>query len=172
MPTPTTQVTFGTSSTDAGVYAIVELDEVTNVDEDGNVLTTFLDSERVRILVHHEIGAEVSSVDTSAGSIINATTAEKVVRSKTIEDVAFKSEESVYQLQHFPVGGIQATWDDNEFTGTLSVDGRDVKCSPAPRVADITYQYEAWLYILQVDSLGLEQGEELKVDVSFDIRKI
>jgi hypothetical protein len=74
MPTPTTQVTFGGSATDAGLYAIVELDDTANVDEYGNTLSSFLDTERVYILVHHEKGAVVKNVNCSSGDIINSNT--------------------------------------------------------------------------------------------------
>jgi hypothetical protein len=70
-------------------------------------------------------------------------------------------------LQHYPSGGVTATWEGN--SSTLKVDGRDVDTTTAPHIADLTYNYEAWQYILKVDSLDIEQGEDFKVDVSFEI---
>ena len=51
MPTPTSLIKFG-DTTDSNVFAKVELDPIDNVDQYGETITEFFDTELVNILVH------------------------------------------------------------------------------------------------------------------------
>lgn len=170
MPRPTTVISFGESSGSSNkVFYKLELDSQTNVDPYGNELTTFLDTEQVFLLLHLEPGAKVEQIESSDGDVINKSSPVKVRRTYTDEEVVFSSPDDKYQLPHYPVSGLTVSWKGRERSITRK--DRDVQVTSWPGICSISYQYEAWQYILEVPLLGLTVGEDYPVDVSFKLVK-
>jgi len=170
MPTPTQLLDFGEENTGSdNVFCLVSLDDSANVDLFGTKLTEFLDTELVYILVHIESGARVHNIRTSYGTINNPLTPRSVVRSHTIEEVVFDSAEETYQIPHIPIGGVTPTFYGH--SAIIARTGRILTVNAWPRICDITYQYQAWQYELQVPDLNIVVGEDFPLDVSFDVRK-
>lgn len=166
MPTPTTVISFGDDSEDS-VFAKVELDSDVNLDEYGEELTEFLDTELVYILVHVEPGASITDISTSLGTITNPNNPSVVTRTNEIEDVVFKGKDETYSLAHYPSSNVSITWKGR--TRSVSRSERVITCNGAAGICDISYSYKAYQYILSMSSLNLEEGEDFTVEVSFKV---
>jgi len=168
MPTPTLIIPFGESS-NSSVFALVELDTLENVDEYGETITTFYDTELVNILVHTESGATVKDISTSLGTIINPNNPNTVTRTNSIENIVFKGAGEKYTIPHYPNSNINMTWKGR--TRTVSISGREITCLGGAGICDISYSYSAKQYILEMTDLGLEEDEDFLVEVSYKIEK-
>lgn len=169
MPIPTIIIPFGESTTDDSLTAVVELDHVQNVDQYGNELNEFIDSEQVSILVNVEPGADIKGISTSYGSIASNDTPKIVTRSNQVTDIAFKGVDDEYTMPHFPTGNIDITWTGREREVTIV--GRKIKCKGGAGICDISYKYNAEQYILAAPNLNLALGEEFPVNVSFKVER-
>lgn len=169
MPEPTILIPFGESISEDSIFVKVELDDTANVDENDEVLTEFLDTEIVNILVHTEPGAIIEDISTSKGSITNAYSPAIVSRQNEIEEVAFKGAGDTYTLPHYPSGAVSIEWIGRQ--RAVAMKGRDIICQAGAGMCNISYNYRANQYKLQMDSLGLEQGEDFPVEVSYKVER-
>lgn len=166
MPKPTVVTDFGETTASSNLFAVVELDDETNLDQAGNPVEEFLDTEEVNIRIHLQPGATVRNVRTSYGTIVNATRPQRVTRTNTVEEVVFKASGEKTTLPHFPLGGVSATWYGT--SRTISKQGREVSANGVG-VCDLTYSFQAWLYRLRVPGLNLADGDDFPVEVSFEV---
>lgn len=161
MPTPTVIHSFGESSSTSDVFCLLELDSETNLDSVGEEKTSFLPGEVCNLLLHVEPGATIESLLVSYGDITNLYSPTEVTRFNEIESVSFETTDSEYELPHYPSGAVSVTWDGN--TGIITKSGRKLKCSNAPRIGKVSYNYSAYQFSLQIPDFELEDEQTFNI---------
>lgn len=169
MPLPTEILSFGEQTDSSNIFAKVLLDDYANLDVYGQTLSQFLVTERVYILVHVGSGAVVSSIKTSYGGIVNASSPREVTRNHTEENLVFKSVGETKQLAFYPMAGIDPIWEGR--TASLIKNGRTIECTEGARIVkELTYNYRAYQFILEIpNTLVIPKGEPFTVEVSFKL---
>lgn len=130
-------VRFGEAATAGDLFAVLELDDTKNIDIQGNVLTSFAPGAEVHFILHTEPGVEIVRADLTSGDL---SILAPEIRTRTPGQRAFfVDNDTVINLRHFFLRNLNFTWYGRN--GIISTNGRQLKSSLTPAIADISYEY-------------------------------
>jgi hypothetical protein len=135
-------VIFGdeSGSGDSGIQ--VFWDDVANVDSEGEPISEYYPGDSRYFLVIVPDGYRLLDVKSTDGAV----SAMGSVSRPQVDRVLFDQQDKLIDLSQQPAGGVSPTWYGNSATET--VEGKQVKASAAPCLADIEYSYAALQYRL------------------------
>jgi len=155
--TATIVVEFGDGA-DSDALVVVELDDESNLDDDGEEKTTFNPGDQPYFLVHHESTVRIGSVECSSGMVTGGSS---VSRSRT-QRMEWSDTDESQELPHIPSGEVSWTWYGNQ--ATVTRDGRSLPAiDGVPAVGDANYSMAAYQYQLIPPSLDLSEDEEYPI---------
>src|SRR5574340_26965 len=135
-------VIFGdkTDGGDSGVQVV--WDDAANVDAEGDPISQYYPGDSRYFLVIVPAGFDVTDVVPTDGTV---TDMGPVTRNQ-VDQVLFDLPDKLIDLSQLPVGGVTPTWYGK--TAVHTVEGKQVKASAAPCLADLAYSYAAHQYRL------------------------
>ena len=138
---PTIVVDFGESVAESDRQFIIELDEVMNVDDQGEVKTEFYKDDFIWFRTHYNHSKlQVTAIKTTAGQVVDQG---QVSRSKT-DEMLFVNNDTPVSVNYEIDGSPSAVWYCNEASLTKTEGG--LKASNSPCIGDITYSFSCTLY--------------------------
>ena len=146
----------------SGALMVVEVDPVKHPDGNGGVVRSFLPGEDVYLLIHHDPEiAVVRVMDTAGGDLLRVGS---VFRNNT-ERLSWAHADDVKDLLHNPATQPAPSWFGR--IGLISRDGRSLRITGAPAMADVSYSYQAIQYRYR-----LPAEVELGADETFPVELI
>ena len=164
MTTATCRVTFGeTSSTDS--FSVLELDDILNLDADGEPKTTFAEGETIWFLLHVQPGTSPGLAYQTDGQVSYAG---PVTRQRTQEGVVWTPEDLSIDLTYYPAGAVEVDWQGNEIA-LAPLAGRTLSSSADPLTvmarATLTYAVNFFLYRFDPPAgLTLTEDQDYQID--------
>lgn len=155
-------VVFGDETGSAASGIQVVWDDFANVDATGEPISQYYPGDSRYLLVIVPAGLRLQSVKCTDGTLA----AMGAVSRTQVDQVLFDLPDKLIDLSQQPSGGVSPTWYGN--TAVLSVDGKQVKASSAPCLADIAYSYAANQYRLTAPStlaIGPEDDDDWPIGV-------
>ena len=158
---PTIVVQFGESVAAADQAGfVVELDDLLNVDAEGEVKTQFHPGDLIHFLMHYDHSKmRVTAIKATSGDVV---VLGEVGRDNTVEELFVAAAEPV-TLPHVPSGSVTAAWYGR--TSILSRDGAALTAAAVPCLGDISYSYIATSCRLVPPPLTLAADEEYPIAV-------
>lgn len=148
-------VSFGESVTSDSGSLTVEWDDSLNVDDDGEVKTSFVPGDVLYLLIHHGsdvdvVGVKCTSGTLSGGSAVNI----------TMEDeIGWGSSDDDQELSYSPSGALSYTWFGRVGSGITLVDKVLTVAESFPCLARVSYLARFLRYKLQTPSVTLAEEE-------------
>lgn len=129
---------------DSGIQVV--WDDAANVDSEGEPISAYYpgDSRYLLVIVPH--GFKLVEVKSTDGTIA----ATGPVLRQQVDQVLFDLPDKLIDLSQQPAGGVTPTWYGRSAVHT--VEGKQVKASAAPCLADLAYSYAAHQYRLTAPS--------------------
>ena len=166
MTTATCRVTFGQGPSEGEPFYVPELDDILNIDADGEVKTTFVETDTIWFVLHLEPGYVPAIAYQTDGMV---TYCGPVTRSRTMEGAVWTPEDLSVELPHYPAGEVVSEWQGNEIT-LAPVRGRTL-ASLADDLsimarADLTYTINCHLYRFDPPAgLVVPEEEDYIIDI-------
>lgn len=172
MTTATCVIDFGQGSTVDEPFAVLELDESSNLDGEGTVKTSFAAGDTIWLLLHLQPGYSPSRVYQTDGQ---ASLVQQVTRTRTEQGVVFGpgDEAADHELSYYPRGSVAASWQGNNMT-LQPVEGRTISVVPEDRLArcDLSYEVNFWLLRFDPPALDLGEDETYSIDVKITVEAV
>jgi hypothetical protein len=164
MSGPTIVVSFG-DSVDSDALFVVELDDTMNLDDEGNIKTSFFPGDYVYFLMHYDPNLVVTSIQTTSGQV---ELQGRVSRENTME-IFFQDSTDEHDLTHNPSSHPTGVFDGRQ--SSIIRSGRKVKAASTPCIGDITYSYSADLARFIPPTITLEEGEQYRVGIVIHVEE-
>jgi len=150
----TVVVEFG-HGVDSGALVLIELDEVMNLDLNGEEKTSFNPGDTPYFLVHHDSSVRIGSIKSSAGMVSGGNA---VSRARS-QQMQFTNIEDSQDLPHIPAGALAWTWWGND--PVIDQDGRTLKATGTkiPAIGEVSYSIQASQYNLTPPPMTLTDDE-------------
>lgn len=173
MTTTTCRVTFGSGSSAGDPFAVLELDDVLNVDAAGEVKTTFAAGDTIWFVLHVQPGYAPALAYQTDGQV---TYSGLVTRPRTMEGALWTPEEAQVELSHYPLGQVDVDWQGNEIA-LAALSGRTLAASDVPPTimarANLSYAIECHLYRFDPPAgMVLADDEEYAIDAMITLEPI
>jgi len=151
-------VEFG-QGVDSGALVVVELDEVMNLDLDGEEKTSFSPGDTPYFLVHHDQTVRIQSIKSSSGMVSGG----NIVTRDRNQQVQWVKDGEKQDLSYTPANSPTWKWWGN--TPTTTRDGRTVTVSEPgiPAIGEVSYVIETKQYQLTPPPMDLEEDETYPV---------
>jgi hypothetical protein len=157
-------VTFG-ESVDTDAFVVAEGDDQLNVDDDGNVKSTFAPGDIFKWLLQHDDTVKVAAVKCSSGVVALLG---EVARTKTVNQ-QFAATDDV-ELSYIPNGGVTAKWYGR--SPNLTVNGRTISVDDYPAVADLSYSAAMLSYRLTPPAMSLDEDENYYILIVVEMEAV
>lgn len=152
-------VRFGESVVEDTNYAVIAPDPTTNLDSEGNRVMQYTEGDAVGFIVHLESGLAIDRVELTAGDYSLGNLSGRVDEARAF----FTDKDSGVSLPYYPYGSISEQWYGRE--GLLRVNGREVKSSITPAIADLTYSFLAYPLTIYTPVVGLAVDERFPIGI-------
>ena len=125
---------------DSGIQVV--WDDAANIDSEGEPISQYYPGDSRFFLVIVPAGFNVIAVKPTDGAVTEV----GLVARNQVDQVLFDLPDKLLDLSQQPADGVTPTWYGN--TAVHTVEGRQVKASAAPCLADFAYSYAAIQYRL------------------------
>lgn len=173
MTTTTCRVTFGSGSSASDPFAVLELDDVLNIDAAGETKTTFAAGETIWFVLHVQPGYAPALSYQTDGQV---TYSGKVARARTMEGALWSPEDAQVELNHYPSGPVNVNWQGNEIA-LAALSGRTLAAADVPPAvmarANLSYAIECHLFRFDPPAgLVLADDEEYAIDAMITLEPV
>lgn len=153
----TVVVQFGDGA-DSSALVVVELDEVMNVDLNGEEKTSFVPGDIPYLLVHHDATVRIGQVACSSGMVSPVA----MVSRERSQQLQWPDAADSQELPHLPAGVVSWKWYGN--VPLITRDGRTLTASGAiPAIGEASYAIDCHQYRLIPPVLELAADESYPV---------
>ncbi len=166
-------VVFGEGVDEDSQSVSVEIDDThpNNLDDEGEVKSSFLPTDNPVFLIHHDTDVRVTGVKCTDGTVTKL--ASNVSRTREVQNQLFALVTTKMQLSYFNINSISVTWWGNE----ANLDINNSKIIPSngtfPCLADLSFSVkfnEQWK--LSPPALSLKEDETYTIMVVVYMEKI
>ena len=158
-------VQFGQGA-DSSALVKVELDDLANIDADGNERTTFVPGDQPIWLVHHDATVQIGRIECSSGMVQDLG---KVTRSR--KQRLQWVETSSQSLEYVPSENPTFTWYGNDAV-ISRVENNLTPSVKIPAICDVTIPVMFRQFRLIPPSLSLSQDEEWPILIAVTMEAI
>ena len=168
MTTATCRVTFGATSAGDTAFAVFELDDTRNLNDDGEPKSQFAPGETAWLLLHLQPGYRPVRMLETHGQ---ATLVGEVTRTRTTM-VQLNLEHWSAELPYYPAGGLSVNWQGNTLP-LAPVSGRTLAATGELGAtiarAEVSYPVRFWSIRFDPPGLSLGEGDTYQIDVQVEV---
>jgi hypothetical protein len=154
-------VSFGETVTSDSGSITVEWDDSLNVDDDGEVKTSFVPGDTLSLLVHHGDDVKLVGVKSTSGTLSGGASVSLTRK----EELCWCSDDDEQSLSYSPSGGLSYTWYGRVGSGAVRDDKTVTMSDSFPCLALVSYPATFLRYLLQTPTLTLAEDETWPLQV-------